>query len=118
MRPGTSCAIVKSPVLLGQFGQQHKTATGSTASDLFVTFAALGRRWQIGGDAMERDIEIEWCWSWPLSYFLRSQKVVYRGSGTVWHELETGRRANTSVEYRLSEIEWKLKQDERAASKA
>ena len=32
--------------------------------------------------------------------------TTYRGSGTVWHDVATGRRAATSVEAQLSDIDW------------
>jgi hypothetical protein len=35
--------------------------------------------------------------------------VVFRGSCTVWHELETGRRAPTHTELQLCDIWWRMK---------
>jgi len=46
-------------------------------------------------------------------WWIFKQLRTYEGEGTVWHDIETGRRPGTYIEKRLSEIEWKLKYDAR-----
>lgn len=44
-------------------------------------------------------------WWWK-----RSVSRTYRGSGTVWHDVQTGARPGTLTEARLSEIAWLYEQ--------
>jgi hypothetical protein len=44
--------------------------------------------------------------------------VTYSGSVTVWHNIKTGRRANTWMEGKLSNIAWKYNRDRRDREQA
>ena len=47
----------------------------------------------------------------------KGDTVRYRGSSTVWHNADTGRRASTSMEYFLSEVFVKQRWSEQDAKK-
>jgi hypothetical protein len=49
-----------------------------------------------------------WRWGWPpLRRGLRIVGyVTYEGSSTVWHNVETGQRADTVLEGRLAGLAW------------
>lgn len=49
-------------------------------------------------------------WFWNRQTVKTTQ--TYRGHSTVWRDVETGRRANTYTEAILSDMEWKLEQDD------
>lgn len=53
-----------------------------------------------------------WRWSgiWP---FRKKKYTTYSGDGTVWHDIETGKRPGTMIESQLSELAWLEKQRER-----
>lgn len=69
------------------------------------TFADLHRQLK---EYMDIDITLthttgRWWWK-------RTHVETYRGSGTVWHNVETGERPGTDIEARLSNLEWKRRQ--------
>lgn len=61
-----------------------------------------------------------------LEITLRSRKywicgpdvfTTYAGSGTVWHDVATGRRPGTHTEAQLAEIAWKRDHEKKSAKK-
>ena len=62
----------------------------------------------------DSDITLE-SWEYYGFLWLKRRRVftTYRGSGTVWRNLETGKRCPTWLEADLADIAWKRKQDEK-----
>lgn len=56
---------------------------------------------------MDMDIRIMTGW------WIFKRVRTFRGSSTVWHDIETGERASSRMESKLSQIEWMTKQQKK-----
>lgn len=61
-----------------------------------------------GGDTRIHAVQTTGWWLWK-----RHRNVIYEGSSTVWHDVETGRRPGTVMEGFLSSVEWKAQRERR-----
>jgi hypothetical protein len=60
------------------------------------------------------EITIE-CPRWFL-WWKPPKKRTFKGDGTVWHDVETGKRPGTMIESHLSDLSWYRKQQEKHLS--